>query len=279
MPMLKLEDADISYETAGERGPCLLLVQGAGAVGEGWRPQIDGLLTDHRLAWLDNRGIGGSTPLKGPVTISSMANDCLALLRHLGWERVHLIGHSMGGVIVQEVARKALVEQRTQVASLSLLSTARRGRDATRMSLSTLLISLRMRFGAERARWLRFGEMAFPPEYLAKLGEEELIRILQATFCRDFVRSPAILNKQVAALFWHTGGDMAPLQKVPTLIATGTLDRVMATRYSDDLLAHLPQARLERFADAGHAVTIQHAAAINRLLADHVSAQEQAPIR
>lgn len=277
MPLLNLrndpssqntQSTTIAYDHAGTSGPCVLLVQGAGCVGEGWRPQIDDLARDHQVAWLDNRGIGGSVPLSGPVSVEEMARDAQALSAHLGWRRVHLVGHSMGGLIVQQVARAAP----ETVASLSLLSTLRRGRDAAVPTLANLKISLRALFGTERRRWLTLARLGYTPEYLATISEEEALRLVQLTFCRDFLKTPPVLRQQVAALFRHRGGDMAPLQKIPALIVTGTRDIVVRTELSDDLSRHLPHARIERFPDAGHAVPLQHAAAVNRLLRAHIAA-------
>lgn len=268
MPILRLDDASLSYGQAGDHGPPVLLVQGVGCVGEGWRPQIDDLARDHRVAWLDNRGIGGSLPCAGPVTIEAMGQDLRRLLDHLGWQRAHAVGHSMGGLIVQELARRAP----ERVASLSLMSTLRRGRDATVPSLGNLRISLRARFGAERSRWLAAAELAFPRPHLATLSEEERLRLVRLIFCSDFLSTPPIVRRQLGALFRHRGGDMAPLQKIPTLIVTGALDVVVKTALSDDLRAHLPHARIERFADAGHGVPLQHPAAVNRLLRAHFAA-------
>ena len=270
MPLLHLRnghDTTLAYDRAGSSGPCVLLVQGAGCVGEGWRPQIDDLAKDHQVAWLDNRGIGGSIPLGGPVSVEEMARDAQALSAHLGWHRVHLIGHSLGGLIVQQVAR----DMPDKVASLSLLSTLRCGRDAAVPTLANLKVSLRALFGTERRRWLTLARMGYTEEYLATIPEEEALRLVQLMFCRDFLKTPPVLRKQVAALFRHRGGDMAPLQKIPTLIVTGTRDIVVRTELSDDLQKHLPHARIERFTDAGHAVPLQHSAAVNRLLRAHIA--------
>lgn len=271
MPLLNIQDTHatkIAYDRAGASGPCVLLLQGVGCVGEGWRPQIDDLAKDHQVAWLDNRGIGGSVPLGGPVSIEEMAHDAQALMAHLGWRRVHLVGHSMGGLIVQQVAR----DTPQTVASLSLLSTLRRGRDAAVPTLANLKVSLRALFGTERQRWLTLARLGYTEEYLAAIPEEEALRLVQLTFCRDFLKTPPVLRQQVAALFRHRGGDMAPLQKIPTLIVTGTRDIVVRTELSEELRSHLPHARLERFTDAGHAVPLQHAAAVNSLLRAHIAA-------
>jgi pimeloyl-ACP methyl ester carboxylesterase len=244
------------------------MVQGVGCVGEGWRPQIGDLSRDHQVAWLDNRGIGASAPFRGTVSVEEMAQDCRQLLDHMGWNRVHLVGHSMGGVIVQQVARA----DPSRVASISLLSTVRCGRAAALITLPNLVVSLRSQFGTERKRWLTLAEMAFPRTYLATLSEEARLRLVQMIFCRDFLAAPAIVRKQIAALWHHRGGEMSALRAIPALIVTGALDIVVRSRYSDDLLAHLPKARLVRFADAGHGVPLQHADEVSALLRRHFAA-------
>lgn len=272
MPIFNLLEGSgtLFYDRAGSRGPRVLLVQGVGCVGEGWRPQIDDLARDHQVAWLDNRGIGGSVPFGGAVTVEEMARDCQRLLDHLGWQTAHLVGHSMGGLIVAQAGR----EFPQRVASLSLLSTLRRGRDAALPTLASLRITLRLLRGAEGARWLTVAELPFPRPFLATLSEEERLRLVQLIFCRDFLSRPRIVRQQIAALWRHRGGDMAPLRNIPTLILTGALDIVVKSSFSDDLYAHLPHARLERFADAGHGLPLQHPARVNDLLRKHFTKAE-----
>src|SRR5687767_11641885 len=106
MPTLDTAGASLSY-TASGAGPPVLLVQGVGAIGRTWGPQIDGLAPAYRVAAFDNRGIGGSTIRDGRLTIDDMASDALAVADALGFDRFHLGGHSMGGVIAQAVALRA----------------------------------------------------------------------------------------------------------------------------------------------------------------------------
>lgn len=55
-------------------------------------------------AFVDYRGYGQSRDLPGPYTIGQVAQDAIALADHLGWDRFHVIGHSMGGKAAQKVA-------------------------------------------------------------------------------------------------------------------------------------------------------------------------------
>jgi pimeloyl-ACP methyl ester carboxylesterase len=273
MPSFEHADATLAFGLAGQTGPQVLLVQGAGCVGRGWQPQIDDLARDHRVLWLDNRGIGDSQPLRGPVTVADMARDCLCLLDHLRIEGVHAAGHSLGGLIVQELARQAP----RRVRSLALLSTMRRGRDVAVPSLANLRVSLGMLFGSERRRWLTAARMCFPAAYLATISDEEALRQMQLIFCPDFLRQPPIVRKQIGALWGHRGGDMRGLHAIPTLILTGGQDIVVHTRLSDDLKAHLPQAQIERFADAGHGLPLQHARIVSQRLREHIARAEGRP--
>lgn len=262
-------DATLTYWRAGHCGPKVLLIQGVGCRGEGWRAQVDALAGDHSLVWFDNRGIGRSTisAQSGPLSVPQMAADGLALIDHLGWQTAHLVGHSMGGMITQEIA--ALAPSRIQ--SLSLLSTAHRGRDVIAPPVRALWHASLMHFGTEKRRWGHFAALAFPPAYLRRIGIPQAIYQLRSCFIADFIGMPSIVRRQLAALWRHRGADLSALTSTPVLIATGNRDLSVKTRLSDQLHALLPNSRIERFADAAHAITLQHAQAIALLLREHIA--------
>lgn len=271
MPILNLPDATLSFDRAGDAGPRLMLIQGAGAVGEGWRGIIDQLSSTHQLAWHDNRGVGGSLPLRGPISVEAMAGDTLAVLDALGWESAHLVGHSLGGLVAQELARRAPSRAR----SLSLISTTGRGRDVIfNMPISAWGASLRMSFGAERSRWLALAELSTPAATIQRLGDEGMISLLKRSFCERFVFMPPVVQAQTQALWAHSRPDLSPLQAVPTLILTGSDDRTVHTRLSDALHAALPQSRLVRMHGEGHGVILTEPEAVAALLAEHVADAE-----
>src|SRR5215218_6603393 len=98
MTQLQTQDATIHYIREGTGTP-LILVQGAGVIAEGWRPQLDALRDRHAIVALDNRGIGASTYRAAALTIEDMAGDVLAVADAEGFGRFHLAGHSIGGLI------------------------------------------------------------------------------------------------------------------------------------------------------------------------------------
>jgi pimeloyl-ACP methyl ester carboxylesterase len=64
----------LSYFVEGD-GPPVVLIQGIGIGGAGWRPQVDGLGARWRCLCFDNRGFGASQPLGDEVTVELMARE------------------------------------------------------------------------------------------------------------------------------------------------------------------------------------------------------------
>src|SRR5688500_19436743 len=82
--------AEVVYAKSGS-GPAVLLIQGAGVVGAGWRPQIEELAGEYTLYAFDNRGIGGSRLDDGRVlTIEDMAHDAPAIMDAEGVDTFHV---------------------------------------------------------------------------------------------------------------------------------------------------------------------------------------------
>ena len=74
----------------------------------GWGPFIQHLDKDaFSYAFLDQRGYGHRKDSGGPYTMAQIAQDALALADSLGWDRFALVGHSMGGLAIQQVLADA----------------------------------------------------------------------------------------------------------------------------------------------------------------------------
>ena len=97
----------IGYREVGS-GPPLLLVHGDFNDGPGaWSLQMESLAAHHRLIVVDRRGHGTSPREPRPYTIAGDAADVLAVADQAGADRFHLAGHSYGGLVAIEVARRA----------------------------------------------------------------------------------------------------------------------------------------------------------------------------
>jgi pimeloyl-ACP methyl ester carboxylesterase len=267
------DGASLAYLRAGD-GPPVLLLHGAGIVGAGWAPQIEVLQDRFTLVTLDNRGIGGSTlpPVglgkRARLSIEAMAADALAVMDAEGLDGFHLAGHSMGGLIAQRIA----LDAPRRVRSLALLCTFGRGRQASRLSLAMLLTAARMRIGTRAMRRNAFLELVMPADYLRGADRVRLAQELMPLFGHDLADQPSIVLQQVRAMSrFDVRSDLASLGRIPTLVVSARHDRIALPVYGRSLAAAIPDARYLEFEEAGHGVTIQCAAAINSLLAEHWS--------
>ena len=271
MPTIATRNARVQYWKAGS-GPAVILVQGAGVIGEGWRPQIDALKGRYTVIWIDNRGIGQSIYTSRDLTIEDMAADVLAVADAERLDRFHLGGHSMGGLISQQVALTAP----TRVASLALLCTFLTGRQATAMSVPMLLIAIRSRLGTRRMRRRAFVEMVMTTEYLASVDRDELCAGLQGLFGHDLADQPAVVMKQLKAMGRFDASRRLPeLASIPTLVLSADQDRIARPDYGRALARAIPGAAFLELT-GGHAVTIERADAVNATLLDHLRRAESA---
>src|SRR5215475_886938 len=90
------------YRVKGDGEP-LLLIAGFACDHTYWSSLVPALAARYRVVVFDNRGVGRSPELHASVTIRELAEDAAQLLDTLGLDRVHVAGHSMGGMIAQEL--------------------------------------------------------------------------------------------------------------------------------------------------------------------------------
>lgn len=109
----------ISYASHGEGREGVIVMPGWFGDHSVFSPMFHALDGSHfRYAFMDFRGYGASRNEKGNYSIQELAADALALADRLGWSRFHLIGHSMGGLAIQQV----MVDARDRVKSAVALT-------------------------------------------------------------------------------------------------------------------------------------------------------------
>jgi len=105
---IDVDGTAFAYRDLGPRsGVPLVLLNHWGAILDNFDPRIvDGLSRRHRIIAIDYRGIGASGGT-APVTIDATARDAIALIHALGFEKIDLLGFSLGGFVAQDIVLKA----------------------------------------------------------------------------------------------------------------------------------------------------------------------------
>lgn len=241
----------------------VLLIMGYGMPGLAWRPQIDGLKGSHPVLYYDARGIGDSSPVQGTMSIASMAQDALGVLDAAGFERAHIVGVSMGGMVAQELALAAPGRCR----SLSLIATHSGGGLVWLPKLGTIKDLVLAQVLPEAHRHARLARLLYPAHYRQSPAQAGMQDRLRDTFAAP---PPArTMRAQLAAVRSHNTHARLERLKVRTLVMRPGLDRMIAPHLSDRLMQVLPNARLLRYDDAGHGLIFQCKAEVNRALLEH----------
>ena len=95
----------ISYEVHGAGDPTLILVHGLSCDSRYWREQLSHFAANHRVVTIDLAGHGHSGSGREDYTMRSFGEDVRAVADAVGGDRLILVGHSMGGLVIAEAAR------------------------------------------------------------------------------------------------------------------------------------------------------------------------------
>jgi 3-oxoadipate enol-lactonase len=100
MAYFETDDLRLRYQIEGaEYAPWLVMSNSLGTRLEMWEPQMPALVEHFRVLRYDTRGHGESSVPAGLYTIPQLGGDVIALMDHLGIDRAHFCGLSMGGMI------------------------------------------------------------------------------------------------------------------------------------------------------------------------------------
>ena len=235
------DGTSVAWESHGD-GPPLLLIHGLGYARWGWEPIVAPLRQTFRVLLFDNRGIGGSDRPSGPYSTAQLAADAVSVLDAAEVERANVLGTSLGGMVAQEF----VLSRADRVDRLVLACTTPGGASSYPLPEATIRLMQESASLPPDERLRRFVENALSDPY-----DERIVDLIMAHRLQEAQPLEAWEAQAAAALSFDVFdrlGDIA----VPTLVVTGTADRVVDCRNSELLSERIPGARLERFDGCGH---------------------------
>jgi pimeloyl-ACP methyl ester carboxylesterase len=240
-------------------GDDVIFISGLADEGACWVDQVAGLSDRWRITTFDNRGVGQSATPSGDYRIADFAADTAALMDALGIASAHVVGSSMGGAIAQELA----LAHPERVRSLVLNGTYCRGDHFFREVIRS------WQWAARKSDNLRdflnvVNLWCFSPRiYNEGIMEEWLTAAAESAHAQ----SVDAFCRSADALIAHDTADRVGAIAVPTLVTVGQLDLCLPERFSRELVARIPGARLEVIAEQGHQPFQEGPEAYNALLA------------
>ena len=299
MPRAEISSIDspihIEYEVLGDsKAPPVLLVMGFTAQMIAWPDRFCELLVDHGLQVIrfDNRDCGLSTKFHGvevdpgvvmaaqltgseipqvPYTLSHMAADAVGLLDVLGIDKAHIVGASMGGMIVQTMA----IEYPHRVRSLT----------------SIMSMTGEMEFGSPTPEAGAVLLAPPPPDRESFIANSVAARVWQSRryfdeervkteAARSYDRSfyPEGAGRQLAAIY-ASGSRAEGLQRLqmPTLVIHGTDDTLLQPDGGQRTAELIPNSTLMMVADMGHDLPDPLLPMISGVIASHTALADRNP--
>jgi pimeloyl-ACP methyl ester carboxylesterase len=245
MPYLPINGVKLYYELNGDGGEPVVFVHGYTGDITDFRHQIEEFSPEHQVLVMDLRGHGRSeAPADRSVyTVPQMSADVETLVDSVGIERYHLLGHSMGGAIVQEIALRSP----QKLLSLTLHSTAHR----FNMSSEPQIAAWRdWRFQlAETKGMVAVAAAASPfppPPHMPAARLEETNERLSRMSVDPFIGSWNGLEG------WEGTKDRAGKIETPTLIIYGDMDAPPIKNGCKALAKLIPGAQVEIVPETGH---------------------------
>jgi 3-oxoadipate enol-lactonase len=264
VPFATVNGVRIYYERHGESGEPLVFVHGYTGDISDWRLQIAEFAGDCRVLVMDLRGHGLSeAPAdRSLYTVELMTRDVEELIDLAAFDRFHLVGHSMGGAVAQEIA----LRWPQRLLSLTLEDTALKFNlpsNDPAFQVRAQRLQTALKGGMAAAAALTFGDAPphMPPERIEETNER-LARMSVEAF----------IGAVQGLLGWEGSESRASQIRAPTLIIYGELDAPALAESSRRLAKLIPNATLEAIPEAAHSPQWERPALFNAALRRHLQA-------
>jgi 3-oxoadipate enol-lactonase len=254
---MKTRDGRFGYEAAGApAAKPLVFLHGIGGAARAWRGQLDFFGDRYRaIAW-DMPGYGGSAPLPA-VSIATLADALRDFLRQIGATKPILVGHSIGGMIVQQ-----LLTKEPDIASAVVLA-------QTSPAFGKPDGDWQKSFIGARLGPLDRGEtmVSLAPTLVKELvgDDPDSSGMKLARDCMAAVPETTYRATMLALLGFDQRNALGHI-KVPTLVLSGSKDKNAPAPMMAKMASYIPKASYVELEGAGHLVNLERPGAFNSAL-------------
>ena len=262
MTLANVNGINIDYRVEGQGEP-LVMISGAGADKSSFRSQTNEFRKYYRTITFDSRGVGRSDKPAGPYTIKMMVDDTIGLMDYLGIEKAHILGVSMGGMIAQELA----INHPERVNKLVLGCTFARKDETSGWSKEfDDAIMAYVRSSQDKASQRRLAYALMDLQINNWINRAFILPLIKVAI--RFMPSSPGADAQFAAVGTHDTADRLGMIKAPTLVMTGTEDRLINPVSSEVIVSLVPKAKLVKLSGGGHGFMMEMSGEFNREVLD-----------
>jgi pimeloyl-ACP methyl ester carboxylesterase len=251
VPVADVNGLRLFHDERGEGEP-LLCVMGLASDHRAWELQMEAFAQQHRAIVFDNRDVGQSTICEDDYEISDLADDTIALADHLGLDRFHLLGISLGSCIAQHVALRIPARVHTLTLAATWAGTAAAySQMRARVWEREVRRSSREEF-LEEFMLLTLSEQLFE-------SEEAVATVKEMTLTNPQPQPVEALIRQIRATSQHDLRDRLDELRMPVHVIAGDRDLLIPPWKSEEVAEKVDGATLTLLRGIGHAMNLERA--------------------
>lgn len=260
---VKVNEVELSYYLRGKGEPLLMIMGFRGTMAI-WDPGLLELLEKkYTLILYDHRGAGlSSDTAQNNTTLEQMVKDASNLVKALGYEKVHVLGWSMGARIAMEMA----ILFPEVVNGLILCSPNAGGTHQAKQNSNAYDKTTSVDLKLEEGLSLIFTKKSAMGSFVYRLEKA----LLERSIPYDLKVSPQTIQRQVESFkYWDEDNhvyDQLPKIKSPTLVTSGLKDALDNPENAQIVASRIPFAWTAYFPDSGHYFLSQEYEAFGNLV-------------
>ncbi len=265
----------ICYEIKGEGEP-ILLVHGFGSKKETWIAQFKPFSEHFKIIRFDNRGAGKSDRPKGVYTMEVFADDIAGLLDYLEIDKVHIIGWSLGGMIVQNF----VIKYPDRVKKMVLINTnyGQPDESGAEVYKNMRLVDLKLRKEDPKKSFWQSARGGFYIKFRKQMEAEPSKKWYGLWSVEDLIENrmtdpPTVEDIGVQAEAANTHHTLERLHEIQneSLLITSTHDRVMPMAVMKEMHERIPNSTLKIIDKAGHDSPLSRAPEVNSIIIEFLT--------
>lgn len=267
MPLITANQISLYYEQHGEGKENLILIGGLSSDHQVWKSTLRHFSKYFRVTIFDNRGAGRSSVPDYPYTTSMMAKDVLDLMDALHMDQAHVLGHSLGGCIAQQMALIAPEKINKMIVACSR---------AKPNALANMALTTRAKLQRNGVNIDLLAEYVMPLLFCEEFlkNDIQVKGFIQWTVQNPYAQSLMGFEHQLHAVKTHDISSHLTKIKIPTLVIAGDEDILMPKSSAEMFASQLQNSIYHVIPNCAHMPHVEQSKIFTEVALDFLLGKE-----